>query len=112
MLTSIPNIDATGFQKSFSSLLGSIPSNLHLPHESYYHSILLMALGSVGQSYESEGSSGDGFFDIHLQTSDGTDFIIELKYVSGKDKKTKANITKAQLTENMKKAVGIAMDQI
>jgi hypothetical protein len=35
----------------------------------------------AGQSYEAEGSVGDGRFDVHLRLLDGTDHIVEIKRV-------------------------------
>jgi sorbitol-specific phosphotransferase system component IIBC len=68
-------------------------------------------MGSADQLYDSETSSGDGMLDIHLQTADGTDFIIEMKYVSGKNDQGK-NLTAEQLKTKMNEAAMEALNQI
>jgi hypothetical protein len=112
MLASLSGIDAEGFKEAFESILASIPFNLHLAYESYYESIFLMSLGSVGQRYESASPSGNGFFDIYLQTTDGTDFVIEMKYVSGKNVETNEMLSETDFAKKIEKATRDALDQI
>jgi hypothetical protein len=85
LLAALAGLDPSGFQKAFETILASLPYVTHTPYEGHYQAILLLTLGSVGQRYESESQSGDGVFDVSLQTAQGDAFVIELKYVSRKD---------------------------
>jgi hypothetical protein len=112
MRAALAGLDADGFQAAFEACLGSIPQNLHSPNEGYYHTVLMLHLGLAGQRYESEGRSGDGVFDVHVRTAEGFDIIIELKYVSSADKRSKKELTAAQLAAAMRRAAAKALEQI
>jgi hypothetical protein len=112
LLVSLVNLNPFGFKSAFCTILAIIPSNIHSPNEGYYQTVLLMALGSIGQRYETESRSGDGIFDVQLQTNDGTNFIIELKYVSGKDPKTKKELSPEKLKNRVEQATVKALAQI
>jgi hypothetical protein len=108
----LAGLDADGFQAAFETVLGSIDQNLHSPNEGYYHTVLMLYLGLAGQTYESEGRSGDGVFDVHLRTASGDDIIIELKYLSTVNPRSKKELTAAQLAAAMRRAAGQALKQI
>jgi hypothetical protein len=119
ILASLENLDPAGFQLAFSTMLGSTPPELHLKYEAYYQTILLHALGAAGQDYESESSSGDGRFDIHIRTKAGADFVVEMKYVKGTKTVIKADkkpeeveLSSDEKAENMKTAAKEAIAQI
>jgi hypothetical protein len=122
MRDSLERLDAAGFQKTFSAIIGSLP-RVPRPNEAHFRTILLMALGAAGQSYEAEGQSGDGFFDVHLQTPGGADFVIEMKHVRGTDPENGAGAGEmsgetveagapVRFRERMRKAAEKAMAQI
>jgi hypothetical protein len=73
-----------------------------------------MALGTAGQGYDSANWSDAGLFLIHLRTPEGSDFVIGMKYVSGREKigDKVVPIKPTQLQDNMEKAAGEALDQI
>jgi hypothetical protein len=110
MLASLTGLDAPGFEKAFETLLSSIP-NPDKPNEAYYRSMFLFAIGVAGQRYDSEARSGDGIYDVHLRTADGSDFVIEMKYVSGKDDNQNM-LTAERLAVKMEAAAVKAMNQI
>jgi len=69
--------DASTFCKGLQSLLASIPYNLHIERESFYHAILHtvgLAVGGVA----SELATSKGRADLVLQTENHV-FVIELK---------------------------------
>jgi hypothetical protein len=80
MLSSLIKLDPIGFQKSFGAFLAGFPFELHQDNEAYYHSLFRAALLLAGQYPDTEGSVGDGKFDIHFKAPNGPEFIIELKY--------------------------------
>ncbi|MDR1165968.1 MAG: AAA family ATPase [Deltaproteobacteria bacterium] len=81
MLNSITRQDSSGFESAFESLLSQIPFDLHFGFEAYYNTIFLFAMSLAEQHGDAQGSVGDGKFDFHIRTSDGNDYIIEIKYV-------------------------------
>jgi hypothetical protein len=113
VLSALTQRDAAGLELAFASFLAGIPFSNHLPYEAYYQTAFILAMGMAGQRYESQDESADGIFDVHLLTADGTDYIIEFKYVSKKDPNdTKKDLPRDKLKEKMEKASIEAMDQI
>jgi hypothetical protein len=74
--------DASKFQAAFESFLSDISYHLHLPYEAFYQTVFQLALDLAGQIYDSEGSVGNGRYDLHFRASTGDDYVIELKHVS------------------------------
>jgi hypothetical protein len=72
--------DANGFQKAFGAYLAEYPYELHLPNESFYHSLLLSAFFLADEKLETEVSVGDGKFDAKYTVPNGPMYIFELKY--------------------------------
>jgi hypothetical protein len=101
LLARLVNRDAAKFEEAFESFLSSLPYQSHLPYEAYYQTVFLLALTMAGQSYEAEGSVGDGRFDVHLRLADGTDHIVEIKHVDFSSSERK--ITETKKRERTKK---------
>jgi hypothetical protein len=113
VLSALTQRDAAGLELAFASFLAGIPFANHLPYEAYYQTAFILAMGMAGQYYESQDESADGVFDVHLLTADGTDYIIEFKYVPKKDPNDSNNdLTLDKMREKMEKASVAAMDQI
>ena len=87
LVDSLSKLDPKGFEKAFGSLLASIPYQIHLPYEAYYHTALIFALILADQPYYAEPSTGDGRVDISLRTAAGNVHVIEIKHQ--KETKTK-----------------------
>jgi hypothetical protein len=75
----ITNADATGFADSLNSLFASIPSGLHIPQESCYHSLSLMWLNLVGFKPRGEEHTSIGRLDMVWEQPNLT-VIVEMKY--------------------------------
>jgi hypothetical protein len=112
LLASFINMDPPGVQLAFSSILCLLPYTTHSPYEGHYQAIFLLALGLAYQPYETESASGKGILDVQFQAANGDNYIIELKYVSGLDAKTKEEISPDTLQKRMEKAALEALDQI
>jgi hypothetical protein len=110
MLESLTGLDARGFEKAFELLLGYIrlPSE---PNEAYYRSMLLLALGVAGQRYDLASRPVEGIDGVHLRTADGSDFVVEMRYVSGKDSDQNM-LTAERLAEKMEAAAVEALRRI
>jgi hypothetical protein len=79
MAASLSNLDPRGFKAAFSSLLASIPHQIHLPCEAFHHTALVFALLLAGQPYYAEESTGDGRADVSLMTAAGNVHVVEIK---------------------------------
>jgi hypothetical protein len=112
VVTSLDRLEAAGFQKAFETALGSIPPNQRSPDEDYHHTVLMDCLGLAGQRYGSEGQSGGGSYDLNIRTIDGPWLVIELKYESSINTKTKEDLTPAQLETDVGRAAREAMARI
>jgi hypothetical protein len=109
---SLSNLDPEGAEEAFSDILCGFPPNIHSPYERYYQVIFLMALGVAGHSFVSESRPGEGFFDVQLQTANGDNFIIEMKYVSAESGPEKPELTQDELNKRMEEAAQKALAQI
>ena len=119
LLDALTSRDALGFQRIFSRILSTFKPDQHIPKEKFYQTILQVILTLVGHDFDSQADSGDGILDIHLKAKNGDEFIIEMKYVSGRNivgesgqKPKMAPLSPAELAKDMKNAANKAMKQI
>jgi len=70
--------DTDTFCQQLNSLLNTIPYELHLGKEAYYHSIVFMALSLVGVHVQAEVHVATGRLDAVVST-DNTVYLIEFK---------------------------------
>ncbi|MDR1608064.1 MAG: ATP-binding protein [Deltaproteobacteria bacterium] len=68
-------------EKSFESLLSFIPYNLHVPLESYYHTVFFFTGALIGQPIDVEEVVGDGVIDAVLDIPGGDILVIEMKHM-------------------------------
>ncbi|HEV2601401.1 MAG TPA: AAA family ATPase [Candidatus Babeliales bacterium] len=67
------------FCRAIKILFAGIPYNLHIPRESYYHSLIHLMFDLLGMKPQSEVASSSGRSDLVLETAN-TIFIFEFKY--------------------------------
>ncbi|MDR2612639.1 MAG: ATP-binding protein, partial [Deltaproteobacteria bacterium] len=77
----LKGIDSAKAEEAFGSLLSSIPHNLHVPLESYYHTVFYFCIGMLGQQAEPEVYVGGGRIDAVLVIPSGGIHVIEMKHV-------------------------------
>jgi hypothetical protein len=70
--------DHEGFISEMNGLLGAIPWQLHIKHESYYHTVAYMAARLTGLSATAEESVHSGAIDASVVTGD-TVYLFEFK---------------------------------
>lgn len=78
LLNSLKSKDLNGFFEVFNELLTSVPYQIHLKQEAYYHSLIYLVLKALGFSVHSEVSTNQGRVDMVLKTDLYT-FIFEFK---------------------------------
>jgi hypothetical protein len=61
-------------------LFASIPYELHIEREAYYHTVFYILLKQFGFAIEAEVSASGGRIDGVLELSDGKVYIVEMKY--------------------------------
>ncbi|MDR1083442.1 MAG: ATP-binding protein [Deltaproteobacteria bacterium] len=101
---------ADDFQKTFASFLAAVPWQIKLGYEAYYNTVFLWAMSMADQTWACQDSAGDGQFDVHINTRDGNDYIIEMKYVREKEKGRK--LSKEEIRIKKAEAAKEAMTQI
>ncbi|MDR3341217.1 MAG: ATP-binding protein [Treponema sp.] len=76
--------DVSGLERGMQALFAEIPSQLHLPWEAYYHSLLLLWLNMLGFEVQAEVSTDKGRIDA-VWTWEERVVIAEVKYaIKGK----------------------------
>jgi hypothetical protein len=70
--------DRHGFEQRLRALYSSIPHQLHLPREAYYHSLFHLTLALMGAEIRSEESTDKGRLDAVVETPDRV-YVIEFK---------------------------------
>lgn len=78
LLNHLKNKDLSSFFKIFNTLFSSIPYQIHIKQETYYHSLIYLVLKALGFSVQSEVSTNNGRVDMVLKT-DHYIFIFEFK---------------------------------
>lgn len=78
LLNYLKTNDLNGFFETFNTLFSSIPYQIHIKQEAYYHSLIYLVLKTLGFSVKSEVSTNHGRVDMVLKT-DRYIFIFEFK---------------------------------
>ncbi len=78
LLNHLKNKNLSGFFETFNALFFSVPCQIHLKQEAYYHSLIYLVLKALGFSVQSEVSTNNGRVDMVLKT-DRYIFIFEFK---------------------------------
>lgn len=78
LLDHLKNKDLKGFFEIFNKLFTSVPHQIQLKQEAYYHSLIYLVLKALGFSVQSEVSTNNGRVDMVLKT-DQYVFIFEFK---------------------------------
>jgi hypothetical protein len=71
--------DESGFAGSLEKMIGTVPYQIHINHEYYYHSLLLMWLRLFGFKVRAEDPNNFGRSDI-VWEQPGLTVIAEIKY--------------------------------
>jgi hypothetical protein len=80
LVASLSNLDPRVFEAAFGSFLACLPYQIHVAHEAYYHTVLVLALVLADQPYYAEPSTGDGRADLSLRTAAGNVHVVEIKH--------------------------------
>ena len=67
-------------QEALSGLFASIPHQIHLPAEAFYHAIFLAVMQFLGLRVIGEGSVAGGRIDGVIDRRSGRSYVLELKY--------------------------------
>jgi hypothetical protein len=78
MYNALRDDDRVGFERQLVALFAGIPHQLHVSHESYYHSLFHMTLALMGADIRSERSTDKGRLDAVVEMPDRV-FVIEFK---------------------------------
>jgi hypothetical protein len=79
MLQQLFDGDITAFENSMREMFAHIPYQLHIPHEFYYHSLLLCWLNLLGFEVQAEVSTDKGRIDAVWTWKDKV-FVAEIKF--------------------------------
>jgi hypothetical protein len=79
MQQQIITCDESGFTLTLESMVASVPSNLHIARESYYHSLMLIWLRLIGFEVRGEESNNLGRSDI-VWEQPNIAVVAEIKY--------------------------------
>jgi len=80
MKNALSDGDLNSLLATLRSLFASIPFELHISREAYYHSIFFAIMSVLGFDIEAEASVSGGRIDAVLELSDKV-YVIEFKYV-------------------------------
>jgi hypothetical protein len=94
MQQQINDFDESGFSRSLEAMIATIPYEIHIPHEHYYHSLMLMWMRLIGFKIHGEDHNNLGSSDAVWEQL-GLTVIAEAKYHATKS-------TNALLNEAMK----------
>ena len=84
MLAALQTGDRPRFERALTALFASIPGDLHMDREAYYHSVFFAALSSVGAEIIPESRTDKGRLDAVLQTQAAI-YVIEFKLGRAED---------------------------
>jgi hypothetical protein len=79
MQQQINNCDEAGFAGSLETMIGSVPYKLHISHEHYYHSLMLIWMRMLGFRVRAEESNNLGSSDL-VWEQPGFTVVAEVKY--------------------------------
>ncbi|MDR1593904.1 MAG: ATP-binding protein [Prevotellaceae bacterium] len=71
--------DEAGFARTLESMVATVPAELHTARESYYHSIMLIWMRTIGFEIHGEVSNNLGFADA-VWEQQGVTVVAEIKY--------------------------------
>ncbi|MDR1097771.1 MAG: ATP-binding protein, partial [Tannerella sp.] len=75
----INNCDESGFARSLETMIATVPSELHIQHEHYYHSLMLIWMRMLGFKVRAEESNNLGRSDA-VWEQPGFTVVAEVKY--------------------------------
>jgi hypothetical protein len=75
----ISNCDEAGFARSLEMMIATLPSELHIGHEHYYHSLMLIWMRLLGFRVRAEESNNLGRSDA-VWEQPGLTVVAEVKY--------------------------------
>jgi hypothetical protein len=84
MLAALRTGDRPRFERAIVALFASIPYDLHVNREAYYHSIFFAVLQATGGEVLTEAHTDKGRIDAVLKTRD-TIYVIEFKLGSAEE---------------------------
>jgi len=90
--------------EALSGLFATIPYQLHLPAEAFYHAIFLAVMQFLGLRVIGEGSVAGGRIEGVIDRSGGRSYVVELKYVRAEQE--------AEIDTLLDEAVADALAQI
>jgi hypothetical protein len=87
MQQQITSCDEPGFARSLEVMIATVPAELHIPKESYYHSLMLIWMRLLGFTIRAEEPNNLGRSDLVWEQS-GFTVVAEIKYHAGKTAET------------------------
>jgi hypothetical protein len=79
MQQQITACDESGFARSLETMIATVPAKLHISHEHYYHSLMLIWLRLLGFRIRAEEANNLGYSDAVWEQPDLT-VVADLKY--------------------------------
>jgi hypothetical protein len=98
MARQITEVDEAGFAVSLESMIATVPYELHIRKEAYYHTIMLIWMRLLGFNIHGETANNLGRADAIWEQS-GVTVVAELKYHAKKKTDTLLNEALAQIHE-------------
>jgi hypothetical protein len=83
MQRQIIGCDESGFAGSLETMIATVPAKLHIEHEHYYHSLMLIWMRLLGFKIRAEESNNLGYSDAVWEQPDLT-VVAEVKYHADK----------------------------
>jgi hypothetical protein len=105
MARQITEGDEAGFTRSLEAMIATVPYKLHIPKESYYHSLMLIWMRLLTTHYSASNFKIHGETSNNLGSADavweqpGLTVIAEIKYHAEKKTNTLLNKALAQIHE-------------
>jgi hypothetical protein len=75
----ITTCDESGLARNLEAMIATVPSKLHIKHEHYYHSLMLIWMRLLGFKIRAEEPNNLGYSDAVWEQSDLT-VVAEVKY--------------------------------
>jgi hypothetical protein len=94
----ISECDETGFARSLEAMIASVPYELHIPRESYYHSLMLIWMRLLGFRIRAEEHNNLGRADA-VWEQPGLTVVAEVKYHAEKTTEVLLSEALAQIHE-------------
>ncbi|MDR1675406.1 MAG: PD-(D/E)XK nuclease domain-containing protein, partial [Tannerella sp.] len=79
MQQQLTDCDEPGFARSLEVMIASVPYDLHIPHEHYYHSLMLIWMRMLGFKIRAEEHNNFGRADA-VWEQPGLTVVAEMKY--------------------------------